>query len=72
MNIPFLYHAKIIALLAVKTHGLIEAQVILVWPQWNQREGPTLILLEVAASIILLLLHILLKRTRNCRKGFHS
>lgn len=71
MSIPFLYHAKIIVLLVVKIHGLIEARVILVLLQWNQREGFAWILLEVVASITPLPLHILLKHTKTCRKGFH-
>lgn len=68
MNIPFLFHAKITVLL-VEKRG-IKAQVILVLLQWNLRKGPTWIVLEVVASIILLHLHILLKHTRTCRKGF--
>ncbi len=71
MNTPFLYHAKIIAPLVGKIHGLIEAQVILVLLQWNLRGSHAWNLLEVVALIILLLLCILLKHTRTCRKGFH-
>lgn len=70
MNIPCLFHAKIIVPPVEKILGLIEAQVTLVLLQWNPREGPNLILLEVLALIILLHLHILLKHTRICRKGF--
>lgn len=71
MNTPFLYHAKIIAPLAGKIHGLIEAHVILALLQWNLRGSHAWNLLEVVALIFLLLLYILLKHTRTCRKGFH-
>lgn len=70
MNTPSLFLAKIIVLVAEKIRGLIKAQVILVLLQWNLRGGPTWIILEVVALIILLHLHILLKHTRTCRKGF--
>ncbi|GAY41683.1 hypothetical protein CUMW_061300 [Citrus unshiu] len=46
MNIPCLFHAKIIVPPVEKILGLIEAQVTLVLLQWNPREGPNLILLE--------------------------
>ncbi|EOY16121.1 DNA-directed RNA polymerase II protein isoform 2 [Theobroma cacao] len=67
MNIHFLYRAKIIALLVGIIHGQIEALVILVSLQWNPREGPAWIHLEVIASIILLPLLTLLKHIRTCR-----
>lgn len=70
MNTPFLYHDKITALLVGKIPGLIEAQIILVLLQWNLRGSHAWILLEVVALIIHLLLCILLKHTRTCRKGF--
>lgn len=71
MNIPFLYHAKIIAPVVGKIRGLTEAQIILVLLQWNLRGSHAWILLEVVALIILLLLYIQLKHTRTYRKGFH-
>lgn len=53
MNILFLYLAKIIAQLVGKTHGLIEAQTILVLLRWNPREGLAWIHLGAVALIIL-------------------